>query len=132
MDECVRELGYLICIARYHPTFYSTLVAAVLAALFAYFSIRMNRKSAREKNSVDFEHNYKNSDKVKDAWLVLMKLTQNRLQQPMVYITKYTMAIICTKHTEQLFSTFMPSHTSSYKSARNQSLVHTLTSVGFT
>ena len=49
MDECFRDMGYLICIARYHPTFYSTLGAAVLAALFAYVSIKMNRKSAREK-----------------------------------------------------------------------------------
>ena len=88
MDECFRDMGYLICIARYHPTFYSTLGAAVLAALFAYVSIKMNRKSAREKNSVDFEHNYKNSDKVRDAWLVLMKITQNRLKQPIVEFAK--------------------------------------------
>ena len=101
MDECFRDMGYLICIARYHPTFYSTLGAAVLAALFAYVSIKMNRKSAREKNSVDFEHNYKNSDKVRDAWLVLMKITQNRLKQPIVefakkemYATTETQAIV--------------------------------------
>ena len=84
MEECLNTSNYFTCLAIHQPSVYSTIIAAILAATFAYFSIKMNRKSSREKNSVDFEHHYKNSDKVKESWLILMKLTQNRLDIPLV------------------------------------------------
>ncbi|EEW1437697.1 TPA: DUF4760 domain-containing protein [Escherichia coli] len=57
-----------------NPTFYSTIIAAVIAAAIAIISIRKQRQTSREKNSLDFESSYKRSDKVEDAWQTMLDI----------------------------------------------------------
>ncbi|CNB98434.1 Uncharacterised protein [Yersinia frederiksenii] len=57
-----------------NPTFYSTIIAATVAAFIAIFSIGKQRQTSREKNSLDFESSYKRSDKVENAWQTLLNI----------------------------------------------------------
>lgn len=67
-------LSILINLWHKNPTFYSTLVAAVIAAMIAVISIRKQRQTSREKNSLDFESAYKRSEKVEEAWQILLDI----------------------------------------------------------
>lgn len=57
------------------PTFYPALFGVVIALV----SIHTQRRTSREKNSLDFEGSYNKSDTVNDAFEVLVKINQNRL-----------------------------------------------------
>lgn len=66
-----------------NPTFYSTLIAAMIAAAIAIISIRKQRQTSKEKNSLDFESSYKRSDKVEDAWQTLLNVLKVRKVVPL-------------------------------------------------
>ncbi|EGQ8314608.1 DUF4760 domain-containing protein [Vibrio cholerae] len=72
----------LLNILKEHPTVYSTLLAALLAAVFAFFTLKHNIKSSRVKNSLDFEATYKHNDKVVKSTLEIKKILRNRLTVP--------------------------------------------------
>ncbi|EKA2634923.1 DUF4760 domain-containing protein [Vibrio alginolyticus] len=72
----------LLDILTNHPTVYSTLLAALLAAIFAFFTLRHNVKSSRIKNSLDFETTYKHNDKVVASTLEIKNILKNRLNEP--------------------------------------------------
>ncbi|HBH7064230.1 TPA: DUF4760 domain-containing protein [Enterobacter cloacae] len=61
-----------------NPTFYSTIIAALIAAAIAIISIRTQRQTSREKNSLDFESSYKRSDKVESAWQTMLNILKLR------------------------------------------------------
>ena len=61
-----------------NPTFYSTIIAALIAAAIAIISIGKQRQTSREKNSLDFESSYKRSDKVEDAWQTMLNILKLR------------------------------------------------------
>jgi len=65
------------------PTFFSNVVAALIALFVAIVTIRMNRQTSREKNSLDFESSYKRSDKVDAAWQILLSLLKKDAKKPM-------------------------------------------------
>lgn len=68
------------------PTFFSNVVAAIVALIVAVVTIRKNRQTSREKNSLDFESSYKRSDKVDAAWqeiLTLLKKDPKKPKKPM-------------------------------------------------
>ncbi|OSN04210.1 hypothetical protein AU510_12365 [Lonsdalea britannica] len=62
-----------------NPTFYP----GVAGALIAFFGIRNQRKTSREKNSLDFEAAYKRSADVRNAWKILLRIEKNRLTVPL-------------------------------------------------
>ncbi|MCA3994668.1 MULTISPECIES: DUF4760 domain-containing protein [Serratia] len=66
-----------------NPTFYSTIIAALVAAAIAIISIRKQRQTSREKNSLDFESSYKRSDKVEEAWQTLLDILKVRKTIPL-------------------------------------------------
>ncbi|KDE35135.1 hypothetical protein AW40_18395 [Kosakonia radicincitans UMEnt01/12] len=66
-----------------NPTFYSTIIAALIAAAIAVVSIRKQRQTSREKNSLDFESSYKRSDKVEDAWQTILNILKVRKLIPL-------------------------------------------------
>lgn len=56
-----------------HPTFYAILFASLITlsgAAIAIIGITKSRQSAREKNSIDFEKDYKGSEAVERHWMV--------------------------------------------------------------
>lgn len=60
------------------PAFYP----AAFGAVIAYVSLKNQRKTSREKNSLDFEAAYKRNAEVVEAWSVLLKVHKNRLNFP--------------------------------------------------
>jgi len=66
-----------------NPTFFSTIFAAIIAAAIAIISIRKQRQTSKEKNSLDFESSYKRSDKVEEAWQVLLNVLKVRKTIPL-------------------------------------------------
>lgn len=60
------------------PTFYP----AAIGALIALVSIKKQRQSSREKNSLDFESAYKRNKDIEDAWLSVLSIHKNRLVYP--------------------------------------------------
>lgn len=66
-----------------NPTFFSTIIAAMVAAAIAIISIRKQRQTSKEKNSLDFESSYKRSDKVEEAWQVLLNILKVRKTIPL-------------------------------------------------
>ncbi len=54
-----------------NPTFFSTLLAAGVAVIVFILA----RKTSREKNSLDFEARYKDSEKIQKAWSVVREQT---------------------------------------------------------
>ncbi|MBY8026147.1 DUF4760 domain-containing protein [Vibrio fluvialis] len=67
-----------------HPTVYSTLAAAILAAVFAFFTLRHNIKSSRIKNALDFESTYKHNDKVVASTIEIKKILRNTHNVPVM------------------------------------------------
>lgn len=61
------------------PTFYP----AAIGVIVAVYSILTQRKTSREKNSLDFEVSYKRSDNVNAAFDVLVEINKNRLSVPL-------------------------------------------------
>ena len=55
------------------PTFFP----GVIGAGIAFFSIRTQRRTSREKNSLDFEAAYKRNDSVVKAWSDVLKIRNN-------------------------------------------------------
>lgn len=77
-DVYHKILSSLKHIWQYNPTFFSTIIAAIIAAAIAIISIRKQRQTSKEKNSLDFESSYKRSDKVEDAWQMLLNVLKVR------------------------------------------------------
>lgn len=65
------------------PTFFSNVAAALIALVVAIVTIRKNRQTSREKNSLDFESSYKRSDKVDAAWQEILTLLKKDAKKPM-------------------------------------------------
>lgn len=63
------------------PTFFPAAVGAFIAIV----SILAQRKTSREKNSLDFEGSYKRSDTVNDAFDVLVKVYMNKFEVPLAF-----------------------------------------------
>ncbi|WP_164067836.1 MULTISPECIES: DUF4760 domain-containing protein [Serratia] len=68
---------------EHNPTFFSNVIAALIALLVAVVTIRKNRQTSREKNSLDFESSYKRSDKVDAAWQIILTLLKKNAKKPM-------------------------------------------------
>lgn len=60
------------------PTFFP----GVIGALIAFFSIRAQRRTSREKNSLDFEAAYKRNEAVVKAWSDVLSIHKNRMKIP--------------------------------------------------
>jgi len=60
------------------PTFYP----AALGAYIAFNSIKNQRQSAREKNSLDFESAYKRNKDIEDAWMAILAIHKDRILFP--------------------------------------------------
>jgi len=67
----VTEFNFFENIYLNHPTVISTSLAAVVAFIVAVVGISKQRQSSREKNSLDFEANYKDSQEIRDSWVLL-------------------------------------------------------------
>ncbi|MEZ8640916.1 DUF4760 domain-containing protein [Vibrio splendidus] len=76
------EVNTFIELFNNHPTVYSTLLAAILAATFAFFTLKHNIRSTRIKNALDFESTYKHNDKVVTSTIEIKKILKNRLIIP--------------------------------------------------
>ncbi|WP_238321017.1 DUF4760 domain-containing protein [Serratia grimesii] len=61
------------------PTFFP----AAVGALIAVFSIRTQRKTSKEKNSLDFEAAYKRNEKVVEAWSEVLRIYADRGNVPL-------------------------------------------------
>lgn len=57
-----------------NPTFYPGLAGALIAV----FSIRNQRRTSREKNSLDFEAAYKRNNEVVEAWAEVLRIYKDR------------------------------------------------------
>lgn len=64
------------------PTSFAIVFSALLAALVASRSINKQRQIAREKNSLDFEANYKHNVLIQKAWAEIHLLVGNSLNKP--------------------------------------------------
>lgn len=67
-----------------NPTFY----AAIFGSCIAIVGILAQRKSSREKNSLDFEAAYKRNDKILAAWEVVLDIYRNREKTPIAEFGK--------------------------------------------
>lgn len=65
------EFNFFENIYQNHPTVISTSLAALVAFVVAVVGISKQRQSSREKNSLDFEANYKDSKEIRDSWVLL-------------------------------------------------------------
>lgn len=66
--------NYFYFLACKYPTFYAILISASLTAIAVYITIKQSRKTAREKNSIDFETSYKTNSDIVEAWKVIRPL----------------------------------------------------------
>ncbi|WP_185922453.1 DUF4760 domain-containing protein [Hafnia paralvei] len=62
-----------------NPTFY----AGILGALIAWSSIRNQKRTSKEKNSLDFEAAYKRNEKVVEAWSEVLRIYKDRAAVPL-------------------------------------------------
>lgn len=69
---------FLVKIWEASPTFYPGLAGAVIAVT----SIRNQRRTSREKNSLDFEAAYKRNKEVVDAWKEVLRIYKDRANFP--------------------------------------------------
>jgi len=65
------ELTFFENIYTNHPTVISTSLAAIVAFFVAVTGITKQRQTSQEKNSLDFEANYKDNKDIRDAWILL-------------------------------------------------------------
>lgn len=70
-------LDILTDILDNHPTVYSTLIAAFLAAIFAWLALRHNIRASRTKNSLDFESTYKHNAKIVESSLEIKRIVNS-------------------------------------------------------
>lgn len=83
------------------PTFY----AGLLGAAIAVTGILAQRKTSREKNSLDFEAAYKRNDKILDAWDVVLNIYKQRAEVPVaIYGTKEKVGTIEAKALQTIFN----------------------------
>lgn len=71
----------VIDVWRDSPTFY----AALLGTIIAILGILAQRKTSREKNSLDFEAAYKRNEKITDAWDVVLRVYKDRDITPVAH-----------------------------------------------
>ncbi|AUU95302.1 TPA: DUF4760 domain-containing protein [Klebsiella pneumoniae] len=79
MNEYIFELlghiwTFLVDLWDKNPTFYPGMIGAYIAVT----SIRTQRRTSREKNSLDFEAAYKRNKEVVDAWAEVMRIYKDR------------------------------------------------------
>lgn len=72
-------VGVALDVWKNSPTFY----AGVLGSIIAVVGILTQRKTSREKNSLDFEAAYKRNDKILDAWDIVLKIYNDRETVPL-------------------------------------------------
>lgn len=60
------------------PTFYPAAIGAIIALV----SIKKQRQSSREKNSLDFESAYKRNKDIEEAWLSVLSIHKERINFP--------------------------------------------------
>lgn len=60
-----------------HPTFYSTILTGLVAALFTTRTIAKQRELSREKNSLDFQTTYKHNNEVAQSWNLIRDVAGN-------------------------------------------------------
>ncbi|WP_238084500.1 DUF4760 domain-containing protein [Pseudescherichia vulneris] len=70
--------SFLVDIWKASPTFYPGLAGAIIAVT----SIRNQRRTSREKNSLDFEAAYKRNKEVVDAWIEVLRIYKDRANFP--------------------------------------------------
>lgn len=82
MDLVLSDLSYIgkifSSIWESSPTFYP----GAAGALIAVISIRNQRKTSREKNSLDFEAAYKRNKDIVDAWSEVLRIHKDRHNFP--------------------------------------------------
>ncbi|TQV87275.1 DUF4760 domain-containing protein [Aliikangiella coralliicola] len=76
MDACLADNGLFYCISITHPVVFVALAAAIVAV----FGIAFQRKTAREKNSIDFEESYKKNTNIKNAMLEIYSLNESKVR----------------------------------------------------
>ncbi|HBT9658446.1 TPA: DUF4760 domain-containing protein [Klebsiella pneumoniae] len=79
MTEYIFELlghiwKFLVDLWDKNPTFYPGMIGAYIAVT----SIRTQRRTSREKNSLDFEAAYKRNKEVVDAWAEVIRIHKDR------------------------------------------------------
>ncbi|OLO05123.1 DUF4760 domain-containing protein [Salinicola socius] len=73
--EALKSIMYNLAIE--HPTFYSTILTGLLAAIFTTRTIAKQRELSREKNSLDFQATYKHNQEVSDSWHKIREVRGN-------------------------------------------------------
>ncbi|MEP1384357.1 MAG: DUF4760 domain-containing protein [Paraglaciecola sp.] len=70
--------NYFEFIAYTYPTFFAIILSSFLTLFAAFTAIRQSRKTAREKNSIDFETSYKTNSSIVNAWQLIMPLMKRK------------------------------------------------------
>ncbi|WP_237736242.1 DUF4760 domain-containing protein [Lelliottia amnigena] len=81
VDRLVTALEKMITAFGESPTFYP----AAFGVFVAVYSILTQRKTSREKNSLDFEISYKRSDNVNEAFTKLRPIVQKKFETPLAH-----------------------------------------------
>jgi len=63
-----------------HPTFYSTILTGLLAALFTIRTLAKQRELSREKNSLDFQATYKHNPEINKCWNQIRSVAGNEAE----------------------------------------------------
>lgn len=79
MELIYMALDTIVTTWRNNPTFYAGVSGTVIAVL----SIRAQRRTSREKNSLDFEVAYKRNESVAAAWSELLRIYKDRGHFPL-------------------------------------------------
>lgn len=79
------DTGWTVILKFVHDTWHNspTFFPGLFGAVFAWFSIRNQKRTSREKNSLDFEAAYKRNDKVVEAMDTVREIYRKRGTQPL-------------------------------------------------
>lgn len=70
------------------PSSAAILFSSLIAAFFAYQTIRRNRQLARERNSLSFESNVQHSEHVRESFQTVVALIRNSVSTPITHWAK--------------------------------------------